>query len=166
RFEQGYLATLVPGAALTHLRIHHLQRPDKPLELHYRAKLHTTLRRTGARGAELTALFRTRLLQRFAQLPERAYPLLIRAPIDLHLHLRVKPPPGMALQRKRRRTTRREGHYQLKQDLRVDHQGHLHLRRHLHVPFGRITPAHYPRFAAFCRQVDTLEGAAIPLRWQ
>ncbi len=136
--------------------------PEVPLTLRWRGSAPGLARE--ARGAlELDApLLQLRLGARYVQLAARTTPLLVEATERATLRLRATPPPGASAEARPpvRLTTpfgtftreeRVEGGVLLRED-------RLLLRR------GRVAPADYPAFAAFCAAVDALQARPVSFR--
>jgi hypothetical protein len=136
--------------------------PEVPLTLRWRGSAPGLARE--ARGAlELDApLLQLRLGARYVQLAARTTPLLVEGTERATLRLRATPPPGASAEAGApvRLTTpfgtftreeRVEGGVLLRED-------RLLLRR------GRVAPADYPAFAAFCAAVDALQARPVSFR--
>ena len=156
RFEQGYVARLLPGAELSTLGIEGRDNPDAPLVVKYTFTVADLGRRTGGRWL-VPGLFPLQLGASLAPLASRTTPQLVPNESDEHITLRFHaaeaslptPPaptelrgPGGATFAWR--ASRGAGTYTI--DRRVQ------------IPIQRVAPADYPALADFCRRADEAEA--------
>lgn len=164
RFEQEYVARLIPGARLAELTVAGREADAPELTFRYTIDVAVLGRRVDG-GWAIPHILATQLAANYAQLPARTTTQLVGATLDTEVTLRisfprgVKPPklpPAVDLHGP-------GGHASFVQEARFDGDV-LVLHRRAHVPPQRVSPQDYPRFAEFCREVDTVEAREIVFR--
>jgi hypothetical protein len=162
RFEQEYLARLVPGARLTSLAIADGQTRKPSIELRYSFEV----MRLGHRmnnGWVLPALLTTELSKSYAQVNERTTDQLVASPLDLGVSLRIELPAGTRkppLPEPSRIVAAVGG----RPVFELSHQAQgdvVQIERRIHMPVMRVAAREYPAFATFCREVDAAEGRQL-----
>lgn len=156
---EALLARAFRGFTLASHAIEGEADPEAPLTLRWQGSAPGLVRE--ARGVlELDApLLQLRLSARHVQLAARATPLLVEGTERATLRLAATPPPGTRAEARPpvrlatpfgdfTREERVEGGVLLREDRLV-------LRR------GRVAPADYPAFAAFCAAVDALQARPV-----
>lgn len=155
RFEEGYVARLVPGAVLAALEIRGRENTEEPLQLRYSFDVRTFGRHVARRWI-LAPLFPTQLQAAYASRAARTLPELVATPIERVLTIRYHasgstlPPalPNVTLQGPNGASARVES--EVSGDTYT-------LTRSITLPLMRIEPSAYPAFAAFCRAADEAE---------
>jgi hypothetical protein len=161
RFEEAYVARLVPGARLDSLQISGRDEPDEPLVLRYVFEVEALGRRAGTRWA-VPGMFPTSLAASYARMPERTTTQMVSAPqdLDVTIHLDTpgdEAPPGP-------QPVQLRGPHGASFTARSRDEGDtLVLERQVRVPMMRVTPAEYGQFAQFARAVDQAEAREIPV---
>lgn len=164
RFEEGYVAHVVPGAHVTNLRIVGREDPEAPLVLEYTFEVAAIGRIQGDRWM-IPPLYGVRLAPRFAELPARRTTQIVGA-IAADVRMRVIPPRGVpnpvpgadAALRGPGAATVRVASQVGQSDTTVTSQ--------VRVPLARIAPSDYAAFADFCRRADDAlsRELSIPIR--
>jgi len=161
--EESYLADVLADAEVADLRFEGLDRPDEPLVVTYRV--------TGARIAEaagpglaLRLPFLSDVAATFASLPERTTPLVVREPAAWVVEMAIELPPDHAIasQVPGAQIASSLGRFGQVVSERTD-SSLLSIRRELDVRTGRVSPADYPAFAAFCREADRIEQHRVDI---
>lgn len=156
RFEQGYVARLVPGAELTSIDILDEEKPDQPLVVKYAFTVGDLGRRAAGHWL-IPGLFPLQLGGTFASRASRTTTQLIAGDTDEHITIRfhaadaalpTAPAPislsGPGGATFTWRAVRAAGSYTID--------------RTVHVPLQRVAPAAYPDLASFCRRADEAEA--------
>jgi hypothetical protein len=164
RFEDDYVARLVPGAQLTKLEIEGREHAAEAIVLRYRFDV-DVLGRKVPQGWALPALFASQLAANFARVSTRTTTELLAAPLDTALEIRLHLPPGQrAVALPAAASFGPAGGSTGRFELAYERQGELLvLKRSVLLPMQRISAAQYPGFADFCRKVDLLEGQELLL---
>jgi hypothetical protein len=152
RFEEGYVAHVVPGAHVTALRILGRGDPEAPLVLEYTFQVPAIGRIQGDRWL-IPPLFGVRLAPRFAETPTRRTTQIVGA-IAQDVRMRVIPPRGapMALPGADA-ALRGPGGAEVRVTGAVG-AGDTTVTTRVRVPLARIAPSDYAAFADFCRRAD------------
>ena len=162
RFEEAYVARLVPGAVLATLAIDGREDPESALVLRYSFDVESLGRRT-INGLAIPMPFPTQIEASLASRAERTTTELVASALRLDLTISVHaadaalPAPAAPLTLE----AAHGAHYSLTQSRAP---GVLTVERHVEIPLMRITPAEYPAFSQFARRADSAEGAEITLR--
>jgi hypothetical protein len=164
RFEEGYVAHIVPGAHVTSLRITGREDPEAPLVLEYTFEVPALGRIQGDQW-RLPPLFGVRLAGRFAETPTRTTTQII-GPMAADVRLRVIPPRGAppATPGADASFTGAGG-----AEVRVSSVAtatDTTVTTRVRVPLARVAPSEYAAFAEFCRRADDAlsRELSIPLR--
>ncbi|MBL0275367.1 MAG: hypothetical protein IPQ24_04555 [Anaeromyxobacter sp.] len=149
------------GLALTEQAIEGEDDPEAPFTLRWRGAV-ATLARQGPGGLEFDApILQLRLGARHVQLATRTTPLLLATTERATLRLTVVPPPGVRpVAGLPQRLETPFGSYARTERVEA---GALVREERLLLPRGRIAPADYPAFAAFCAAVDALQARPVTL---
>jgi len=160
RFEEAYVARLVPGASLSSLRITGREDPEEPLVFRYVFDVGAFGRPEGGVWV-VPGIFPTRLSPVYAQAGERSLPQIVAPPIDLDVQIRVTWPTGATASRLPQQFALR-GPNGASARMTVDaDERAVTLRRRVLLPLMRVAPARYPQLAAFCRAVDEAEAQEL-----
>jgi len=164
RFEDDYVARLVPGARLTALDIEGREQDAESIRLHYTFDVDVLGRKVPA-GWALPPLFASELAANFARISARTTTELVATPIDNVLEIRLHLPPGQrAVELPPAASFGPQGGSAGRFALSYEKKGELLvLRRTVELPLQRVAPDQYPGFADFCRKVDLLEGQELLL---
>ncbi|MDH5675829.1 MAG: hypothetical protein OEZ06_27135 [Myxococcales bacterium] len=162
RFEEDYVARLIPGATLARLQVEDAAERLPSITLRYSFDVEVLGRRV-ADGWALPPILAERLSASYARVPTRTTVQLVADPADSTVLLRVRLPAGSgapALPESARLTAAIPGRPSFEQKARFE-EGILQLERHLTVPLMRVTPKDYPAFVSFCQKVDELEAREL-----
>jgi hypothetical protein len=165
RFEEEYLARLLPGARLDKLHISGREQEAETLQLQYTFDVSVLGRRAGANWA-LPSMLASHLSQTYAQLDQRTTTMLVPMPLDVEITLRVHLPKGT----KRPSTVDPvrlqaaiEGKPRFDMSTKVDGDT-LIIERRLDMPLMRVPTNAYQAFASFCRMVDVAEAKEVAVQ--
>lgn len=164
RFEEGYVAHVVPGARVTDLRIAGRDDPEAPLVLEYVFEVPAIGRVQGDRWM-IPPLFGVRLAPRFAETPTRRTTQIVGS-IAADVRMRVIPPRGAPNATPGADATLRgPGGAEVRVSSQVGASDTTVTTR-VRVPLTRIAPSDYPTFADFCRRADDAlsRELTIPIR--
>ena len=161
RFEEGYVARLIPGARLTSLTIEGQDNPEERFVLRYAMQAPSLAHRQGEQ-LTIPGLYATMLAARYAQAGSRTTPQIVGPPLHIEVAIRIRNPGG-APQTDFSPVELRAGAAYFGAQARTNGST-LEIRRELHVPLSRVAPEDYPAFAAFCRGVDEAEARQIRIR--
>jgi hypothetical protein len=160
RFEEEYVARLVPGAVLRSLRIIGREDTDIPFELHYSFRVGNFGRRAG-KGWALPGIILTQLSTAYARLSNRTTTEIVAPAIDRDISIRVRVPNGTKLPRLPKTATI-SGPNNARFELRNrESKNELFINRQLVLPMMRVDPKGYPEFREFCRKVDLAEATEV-----
>lgn len=161
RFEEQYVAHLLPGARLAELSIDGAEQEAGPLTFKYTVDL-DVLGRQVSGGWALPSLLASHLAANFAQVPVRTTTQLVSNTLDADVTLRISFPSNAQrpVAPKAVKLSTPGGHGSFSQDARWD-DGVLVIERRTRMPPHRITPRDYPAFAKFCRDVDDIEAREV-----
>ncbi|MBK7773440.1 MAG: DUF3857 domain-containing protein [Sandaracinaceae bacterium] len=152
RFEEGYVAHVVPGAHVTSLRILGRGDPEAPLVLEYSFQVPAIGRVQGDRWM-IPPLFGVRLAPRFAETPTRRTTQIVGA-IAQDVRMRVIPPRGAPMAVPGADAALRgPGGAEVRVTGAVG-AGDTTVTTSVRVPLARIAPSDYAAFADFCRRAD------------
>jgi len=157
RFEESYVAALVPGARLRSLTISGREADSNQLALRYSFEVAQFGRRAG-NGWAVPAIIPSRFAARFATVATRTTTELLTPPMDTDITVRLHVPAQARAPR-----------FQPSQELRGPantafsmttawQPGVLTVHRIVRIPMVRIATTAYPQFAQFCRQADVAEN--------
>ena len=155
RFEQGYVARLVPGAELQSIEVLAKEQPDQPLVVKYTFTVADLGRRVGGRWV-VPGLFPLQLGPSFVPRASRTTTQLVPGETDERITIRFhaaeaalpRPPAAVTLAGPGGatftwRASRAAGTYTIE--------------RNVHIPIQRVAPADYAALATFCRSADEAE---------
>ena len=165
RFEEEYVARLMPGARLTTLEIDGLERRDRAVVLKYGFELGALGRKIGERWA-LPAMLEAELSNNYAQLAQRTTIENIGSPLELDVIVHIKLPKGAgrpALPPPVRLQAAIDGRPSFAMNSRMQDDVVV-VERSLRVPRMRVRPEQYPTFASFCQAVDAAEAKELLVR--
>ncbi len=163
RFEEAYVARIVPGASLGSLHIVGREHAEEPLSLHYGVDVSSFGRRSGNQWL-VPALYPAQLASSYATQPTRTTTELVAPGVAYDVTVDVHVPHGTHLGSTPSDVTlhSRDGiHFTLRAH---PIEGGVHIARSVRIPLMRITPDHYRGFAGFCRNVDQAEARELPVR--
>jgi hypothetical protein len=165
RFEEEYVARLVPGATLRSVRIAGRRQSDPSMKLAYAFAVRKFARAEPG-GQVIPSILPTRLAANYARASARATNQLVDNPLDVDVVLRIHPPPGGKPPR-------------LPEDLKLvaalgerpsfalryrwDGRA-LSVMRSVRVPAMRVTPGEYAAFARLCHDADVAEARELVFR--
>ena len=164
RFEEGYVAHIVPGAHVTALRITGREDPEAPLVLEYTFEV-PAIGRIQGNHWRLPPLFGVRLAPRFAETPTRRTTQII-GPIAADVRMRVVPPRGAPPATPGPDATLTgAGGAEVRVSSTVTAADTTVVTR-VRVPLARVAPSEYAGFADFCRRADDAlsRELSIPIR--
>lgn len=162
RFEEEYVARLVPGATLSRVKISGREQHLPAIRLEYAFAVRA-LGREVRGGRALPPLLATELAQGYARAAERTTLQLVAGALDIDVTLRLRFPAG----------ARRPP---LPQDVKLvaalgkrpsyarNHRWDgdaLVIERSVRMPAMRIAPNEYGAFARFCREADAAEAREL-----
>ncbi len=160
RFEESYVARILPGAQLKTLRIEGRDNPEVPLVLDFEFTVPQLGHRVGAEQ-RIGGMFTSGLSHSLARTAERTVPQLVAVATATDLRLRLKVPEGARVAA-------------IPGTARFDHAGRatftasaktegrkVVVNRSLRIPVLRVSPQAYPDFSAFARSVDLAEASEI-----
>ena len=165
RFEEEYVARLMPGARLTTLEVDGLEREDRAVVLKYGFELGALGRRIGERWA-LPSMLEAELSNNYAQLAQRTTIENIGNPLELDVVVHIKLPKGSSrptLPAPVRLQAAIDGRPSFAMTTRMQDDT-IVVERNLRVPRMRVSPAQYPTFASFCQAVDAVEAKELLIR--
>jgi hypothetical protein len=162
RFEEGYVARIVPGATLSSLRVTGREDIERPLVFRYAFEV-SELGQVQSNRRRLPALYPTMLAPVYARLGERTTTELVAPGVDVDVQVTLRTAGGLALPQAPR-AVRIVGPNGSSLRLRASREDDaLTLVRRVRVPVMRVEPDDYTEFAAFCRRVDEAEAAELAL---
>jgi len=160
RFEESYVARLLPGAALKKLKIEGRDDPTAPLVLDFEFTVDKLGHRVGDEQ-RIGGLFLSALSPSLAREADRSVTQLVGVSLATDLSLRMKLPAGARVA-------------SLPAAARLEHagvasfnatakqeDGAVLISRSLRMPVLRVTPEAYAKFSSFCRAVDLAEAGEI-----
>ena len=161
RFEQDYVARLVPGATLSSLRIAG-RTPEHPfVTLTYSFTVEAFGRRV-REGWALPSMLTAELAANYARMAGRTTTLLVTQPLDTVVTLRYRFPDGAKLPKAPKGATLTSADGRANFALTAGYDGRdLVVQRKLELPIMRVPKGGYPRFAEFCRAVDAAESREL-----
>jgi hypothetical protein len=155
-FQKGRLAPHFPGAELVgELKIKNSDRPQKPLVLRYRFKIHNLARRRKNRLVLRRTFFPQKLATTYLTRPNRKNPLLFGAHPRFRLTIDIAFPDAMRVEMLSPNVEIKStyGHFSRRVVRRTKKRRvRISIRRQL--PFARVETKAYARFGRFARAVD------------
>jgi hypothetical protein len=170
RFEEEYVARVLPGARLTSLEISGREQQAASIQLAYTVEVSNFGRRIGQRWA-LPPLMRANLGQNYAQLSERTTDELIPSPLEFEVTIRIHLPSGatlssapepVELQAALSGLPPRAAQPRFTLTSRAE-KDVLTVARKFDVPAMRVGVPAYGDFSEFCRSVDLAESKEVVL---
>lgn len=163
KFDEQYVAHLVPGAHMTDLKIEGRKDPEKPFVLRYSFDVPAFGRRQG--GAWIVpALLPPKLTARYATLAKRTTTEVVAPPFEQDLTLELQVPSGIALPVPWK-PVKLEGPGGASLVVRAERKGQqMVIERRTHVPLMRVAPDAYRRWAIFCRSADEAAERELAIR--
>lgn len=189
RFEEGYLAGLVPGAALESLRVQNLESPDSPLVLRYRfaaplvreVELDTNSADSNSADSnsaahsnsdsssptvsarEVLAFFPANLAPQVAPLAERETTQIVGPPVDLEVTVTIRGGGDVLSLPSNVDLAGPAAPLHFSQNAREEN-GAVVVERALRLPLTRVTPQEYAAFVEWVQAVDRAEAELVRLR--
>jgi hypothetical protein len=160
RFEEEYVAQLVPGAVLRSLRIIGREDTDLLFQLEYSFEVGNFGRRVG-KGWALPGIVLSQLSTAYARVSNRTTTEIVTPATDRDITVQVRVPKGTKLPRLPK-TAAISGPN--KSSFRVRNRAlkdRLIINRQLRVPLMRVEPKRYKQFKEFCRNVDLAEATEV-----
>jgi tetratricopeptide (TPR) repeat protein len=160
--ETRLLATSLPGARLTELRLENQKDLGAPLIMKLRADVPRFARDLGNGKLALKQPFSVDVAQ-VASLPERQTPLLLGSSSHVDVRFSVEVPKGLRLIGSLPEGVVRDGDRSVSvRDEKKENS--FTMARVVDIPAGRVNPGkEYARFVAFAREADQLLGREIVL---
>jgi hypothetical protein len=147
-------------AQLAEAQIRDMDDVDRPLEIVLHVSVPHFAQRVG-KGWTIAPPF-TPSLSRLAVLPARRTTMILNAPVEQTVLLRIELPAGMVVTSGAGERRLADGDRTLVVKDRVE-QNVLVLDRTLHVPASRLEPKDYPGFARFAQSVDDTLAQGVQL---
>jgi hypothetical protein len=161
--EESHTADVLPGAELVALRVRDEERVDRPLVVELEIQGIRLGEPLDERRLRLVLPYRSELVEGFATLPTRTTPLVVRSPVREVVDYEITLPQGARAATPRDSSTINPlAEMQLNASFDRE-SSRLELRRQLEIRTGRVAPAAYPAFSAFCQEVDRLEAQPIEI---
>ncbi|MEM6961081.1 MAG: DUF3857 domain-containing protein [Myxococcota bacterium] len=164
RFEQAYLAKMLPGSHLTSLSIDGRTLEDASFLMSY-AMEHADFGRQLDHAWVLPTLMPTHATARFTPIDQRTTTQLVSFPVDQQLELRIHLSDRSALANTRQTVEARYRDALFREESEWS-EGTLIIRRTLQIPIMRVPVEEYGEFADFCRQIDVAEAREIRIARQ
>ncbi len=161
-FQGAYLATAIPGAVLTDLRILEKENRNVPLVIEYDVVIPGFAKKSG-NLLRVEAPFKTELRKRTGGLPMRTTPLVLAMHADKSVDLRLTLPEGMAVVLGDDFT---EAVSSAWGEARREHavsEGRARLKYRTLLDVDRVSPAQYVKFLLFARKVDRISNLDFKL---
>jgi tetratricopeptide (TPR) repeat protein len=165
RFEEQYVARLLPGARLQKLELIGLDRSSQELELRYAFEVSALGRAVGEQWA-LPSLLATDLASGYAQSSQRETVELVPAPLEVDVVVRYHlpgAPPAVAASQPEVLEAAIPGRPRFSSAMRKDGDA-LVIERSLRLPVMRVSPQAYGVWSAFCQRVDAVEARELLVR--
>jgi len=165
RFEEQYVARLLPGARLQKLELVGLDRSNPELELRYAFDVSALGRAVGEQWA-LPSLLTTELASGYARTAQRETVELVSAPLEVDVVVRYhlpSAPPVVTVPPPERLEAAIPGRPRFSSAMRKDGDA-LVLERSLRLPVMRVAPQSYGAWSAFCQRVDAIEAREVLVR--
>lgn len=164
RFEEEYVARLIPGARLSELSIEGRDTGGEGLVFRYTIDV-DVLGRAVEGGWAIPRLLGMHLASNYAQLSTRTTTQLVAAALDTEVTMRISVPDAASPPEAPPAASLRGpgGHAHFEQQARLQ-DGVLVLHRSARIPPHRVAVEDYPAFARFCREVDAVEARELVFR--
>ncbi len=163
RFEESYVARILPGAQLKKLKIEGREEPDLPLVLDFEFTVDQLGHRVGDEQ-RIGGMFTSALSPSLARTAERSVTQLVGVALSTDLSIHLQAPEGARI-------------ISVPSATRLEHAGvasfntnskpeanGVTVTRSLRIPVLRVTPEAYGKFSAFCRAVDMAEASEISVK--
>ena len=165
RFEEEYVARLLPGATLAALEIRGRELSAQAVTLAYSFDVDVLGRRVSG-GWALPAMLAQKLAHNYAKLSSRTTQQLVGSPLDTDVILRFEFPPGATRpsvpEEIRLVAAMQQSPHRPSFTLEGRYEGEtLVIERKVRLPLMRVTPEDYKVFASFCRMVDAAEAKEL-----
>ncbi len=162
RFEEGYVARIVPGATLSSLTVSGREDIEQPLVFTYSFDV-SQLGQVQSGRRRIPTLYPTILAPVYARLGERTTTELVAPGVDVDVRITLRAAGGLSLPAPPREVRIADPSGSSLR-MRASREGDaLVLEREVRVPVMRVPADEYARFAAFCRRVDEAEAAELAL---
>lgn len=165
RFEEEYVARLVPGATLRSVRVTGRAQTDPTMRLAYAFDV-KSLGRPEHGGWAIPSMLATRLAANYTRVAARTTHQLVNNPLDVDVVFRIHLPPGARLPplpEDLRLVAALGGRPSFALRYRWDGRTLL-VERNVRVPTMRVAPGEYAAFARFCHDADTAEARELVWR--
>jgi thioredoxin-like negative regulator of GroEL len=156
--EGNVVGRALRGARLLKHEVRNMDDVDRPLDIVLKVHVPNFAQRVG-RGWTISPPF-TPSLSRLTVLPSRKTTMILNAPVDQTVRLRIQLPAGFVVTSPVGKRRIADGERTLVIQDRVE-QDTLVLDRTLHVPANRIEPGQYPGFVRFAQSADDALAQAI-----
>ena len=163
RFEESYVARILPGAALKQLKIEGRNDPEAPLVLAFEFHVDQLGHRVG-NEQRIGGMFTSALSPSLARDAERSVEQLVAMSLATDLHVHLKTPKGARIVSMPASAQLGYGGLATFISNAKPESDGITVSRSLRVPVLRVTPAAYPSFSAFCRAVDLAEAGEISVQ--
>jgi cellulose synthase operon protein C len=163
RFEDEYVAHLVPGAILSSLKIIGRENPELEFQLEYSFNVASFGRRV-TEGWALPGMLLSELATTYARISNRTTTEFVSPGIDRDVTLTIHVPQGTSFPRLPNELTYAGPNHASFRLANALKKGALIINRELRLPLMRVEPGHYTEFKNFCRSVDLAEAAEIVVK--
>jgi hypothetical protein len=163
RFEESYVARLVPGARLVSLEVESRDDPEAPLVLDFRFEVASIGHRAGKEW-RVPPLFTNGLSTSYARVATRTVPELIAGVTATDVSVELVLPKGakvVSLPKPQKLAFAGQSRFETKTEKL---EGGVRVERSLRMPVQRVDTKAYPELAAFCRAVDLSEATEIAIK--
>jgi len=161
-FQGAYLATAIPGAVLTDLRIHDKENRNVPLVIEYDVYIPGFAKRNG-NLLRAEAPFRTELRKRTGGLPMRTTPLVLAMHADKSVDLKLTLPEGMKVVLGEDFTEAVTSPWGEARREQAVSEGQARLKYRTMLDVDRVPPSQYLKFLLFARKVDRISNLDFKL---
>lgn len=162
--EERHIADVLPGAEVVDLQVQNERQLSEPLIVELEIRGIRIAEPVADGGLRLVLPFRSELVESLASLATRSTPLVIRAPIQEQVRYEVTLPEGHeATAHGADSAITPMAEMQIESSFDAGSRT-INVERSLQLRTGRVPPSAYEAFAAFCRDVDRLEGQPIEIR--
>lgn len=165
RFEEEYVARLVPGATLRSVHVTGRAQTDPTMRLAYAFDV-KSLGRPEHGGWAIPSMLATRLAANYARVSARTTNQLVDNPLDVDVVFRIHLPRGARLPplpEDTKLVAALGGRPSFAMRYRWDGRTLL-VERNVRVPTMRVAPGEYAAFARFCHDADAAEARELVWR--
>ncbi len=162
RFEESYVARILPGAALKKLKIEGREQPDQPLVLDFEFTVDQLGNRVGDEQ-RIGGLFLSALSPSLARQAARSVTQLVAISLATEVRLHMTLPAGARVVSMPAPAHLEHGGLASFNASAKQEEGAVSVSRALRMPVLRVTPEAYGKFSSFCRAVDLAEAAEISI---